>query len=228
MPPSSRSSLPLSADAVAQRLHSCGFSPESSQVAQLTTYLELLMKWNRVMNLIGPYRWDEALEVLIMDSLHLAVFLDGLQLPSAPRCWDFGAGAGLPGIPLRIVWNKGAYYMVEVREKRALFLVQTVARLSLAETHVFRGRAEDFMENEEPADLLVSRAFMPWEKLLPFVEGRLRPAGTENEGGRVIVLGLNPAPDALPATWALEREQAYTVGRDTRYFWSLRPKNALI
>lgn len=217
-----KKAIPLSFAAVETIVHECGFFPDETALKALTTYLELVLKWNKVMNLIGPYPWEDALRTLMMDSLHLAGFLDSLDLPSSPCCWDFGAGAGLPGIPLRIVWQKGEYHLVEVREKRALFMQQTVARLGLPNTHVFRGRAEDFMDGHAPADVLLSRAFMPWEKLLGFAGGNIKPTG------RIVVLALEPAPAALPAGWDIETYRAYAIGQDTRYFWSLRPSSASI
>lgn len=210
------------AASVGEILSRNGFEYAPEQVTGIADYLGLVMKWNKVMNLIGPYRWDEALQTLILDSLHLARFLDSLALPDAPCCWDFGAGAGLPGIPLRVVWNKGTYHLVEVREKRALFMQQTVSRLKLQHTHVFRGRAEEFMEGREAAHVLLSRAFMPWEKLLEFAGHGVA------DSGRVIILALEKAPQSLPQGWQLETVQEYAAGGDTRYFWSLRPSRASI
>ena len=45
-----------------------------------------------------------------------------MPLPESPETWDLGAGAGIPGIPLRLVWDSGTFTLVEVREKRVLFL----------------------------------------------------------------------------------------------------------
>ncbi|GFM37439.1 16S rRNA (guanine(527)-N(7))-methyltransferase RsmG [Desulfovibrio psychrotolerans] len=217
-----KQNIPLGIPAVAGIVREQGFAQSEEETRALTEYLELLMKWNKAMNLVGPYGWEAALRILIMDSLHLARFLEGLQLPHAPRCWDLGAGAGLPGIPLRIVWKAGEYHLVEVREKRTLFMQQVVTRLKLADTHVFRGRAEDFMRDRQPADVILSRAFMPWEKLLDFVRPHVDPQG------RVVVLALESAPASLPAGWSAEVQQEYAVGRDRRYFWSLRPSSVPI
>lgn len=92
--------------------------------------------------------------------------------------WDLGAGAGLPGIPLRMFWQLGHYYMIEVREKRSFFLNTALTTLGLQNTYVFRGKAEDFMTTKVKqniyADLILSRAFMPFAKMLPFVAPYLR------------------------------------------------------
>ena len=200
---------------VAELLEARGFTPDASELEALTGYLTLVMKWNKVMNLVGPYSWQEVLTILIIDSLYLNDFLCSLPLPAEPQTWDFGAGAGLPGIPLRAVWHAGEYHLVEVREKRALFMQQTVKRLKIENTKVYEGRVEDFMEEHEPADIMLSRAFMPWEKLLTLVGPNVK------NKGRVVILALEPIPEELPEGWIAEKETAYKVGRDTRYFWSL-------
>ena len=192
--------------------------PEDA-LAPLGAYLALLIRWNRVMNLAGAKTWRAAL-VLAADSFFLARFLEGLPLPAQPLTWDLGAGAGLPGIPLRMVWQAGEYHMVEIREKRAVFLHTALTRLELPRTLSVHERAEDFfarmLADERPADCILSRAFMPWERLLPFVADSLAPAG------RVCIAATRPPPDALPAGWTLAAECAYELDGARRFFWALR------
>ncbi|WP_165072260.1 RsmG family class I SAM-dependent methyltransferase [Desulfovibrio sp. ZJ200] len=184
----------------------------------LAVYLEMLCRWNTAMNLTGARNWQDALTRLAVDSFHLAAFLDSLDLPAAPLSWDLGSGAGLPGIPLRLVWTRGAYYLVEVREKRALFLSSVLSRLRLPATHVFRGSVEHFFQGQCcPADCIVSRAFMPWRNLLDLALPHLRPEGV------LIILALTPAPEQLPAPWRLGCARSYTVAGRGRWFWALRP-----
>lgn len=191
--------------------------PEDA-LPRLKEYLELLMRWNRVMNLVGARHWRDALKNLIMDSFVLARFLERLSLPEDAAIWDLGAGAGLPGIPLRMVWHRGRYTLVEAREKRALFLSTVLARLGLEDTDVFRGRAEAFFvrEAERPAHLVLSRAFLPWHEVLALIEPAVRPDAV------AVFLMLEPAPHTLPSGWRCEATHTYTVGGGARYFWALR------
>jgi 16S rRNA (guanine527-N7)-methyltransferase len=193
-----------------------GFSFSPAVGEQLCAYLRLLIKWNKVMNLVGKSGWREALERLVADSFHLADFLAALPLPERPECWDLGAGAGLPGLPLRMLWLAGDYTLVEVREKRALFLRTVLAACPLPGVSVFRGPAEAFMPTRPPADLVLSRAFMPWEKVLALITPHMAP------GGRGVFLVLRPLPDALPEGWTAEADTQYTIAGSSRYFWSLR------
>lgn len=186
---------------------------------QLCSYLGILQKWNARMNLVGPAHWKDILEQLAADSWHLADFLQVLPLPESPSCLDLGAGAGLPGIPLRMLWDKGSYIMVELRQKRALFLGQVLAQLPLQGVSVRQARAEDVLEEEAPLDLILSRAFMPWSKLLELVRPHLAPEGV------TIVMANEAPPEKLPTGWKLARSMHYSQGKD-RCFWALTPWNS--
>ena len=216
---SSQASTP---EAVRELCANLGFSLSEEQCAAISGYLNLLVKWNRVMNLVGRSGWRDVLETLVSDSFHLAPLLQALPLPENPECWDLGAGAGLPGIPLRMLWNSGAYTLVEAREKRALFLRTVLASHRLPGTSVFQGRVEAFMPLRPPAQLIVSRAFMPWRRMLDLVAPY-----TASQGFCVFLL-LEPTPGALPPGWTSFADQPYTVRGDTRYLRVLRKEQASI
>lgn len=218
------------------RCRAAGWELEADQADKLAVYLGLLMQWNGVMNLVGTHSWAETLDRLVFDSLELARFLSNDALPEAtsktrsddtpfPRIWDLGAGAGLPGIPLRIVWPHGQYWLVESREKRALFLSTVLTRISLPATCVFRGRAETFMTGRE-ADCIISRAFMPWPAVLRLVRPYLA------SGGQVILLTRDSVEageihTASPDTgWRIRASTCYQVGTDTRHLYALTPERS--
>lgn len=209
---------PCTPRALEKAARTLGFSLTAPELETLAGYLNLLEKWNKAMNLVGPGSWRDIFDRLIVDSLYLAGMLRELPLPPAPVSRDLGAGAGLPGIPLRVLWRDGRYTLVEAREKRALFLKTVLASLPLPGVEVFQGRAEAFMAARPPADLTVSRAFMPWRGVLALVEPH-----TE-EGGFCVFLTLEPLPLDLPEGWRAVGERAYAVGGDTRYFWALQKR----
>jgi 16S rRNA (guanine527-N7)-methyltransferase len=180
------------------------------QAGLLAVYLGLLVKWNSRMNLVGPSGWPEILETLIQDSWHLADLLAGLD-PQPSETLDLGAGAGLPGIPLRVFWAAGDYWLVEPRQKRALFMEQAVAHMRLQRTKVICGRMEALPGKRRQAGLIVSRAFMPWRKLLAEVRGYLAPQG------RVLVMS-NETSDETVDGYAVECVREYAVAGGKRYF----------
>ena len=194
---------------------------QGDAVEGLAVYLELLARWNAAFNLVGPRGWREIFTRLAADSFYLAEFLSRLPLPGAPLTWDFGAGAGLPGIPLRLIWTRGEYWMVERRDKRAIFLSTVLALLKLERTRIFRGSVENFFETRRRppgrAHCIVSRAFLPWRELLDLTRARLTP------DGNLIVFAAEEAPPALPAPWSLTGTHAYAVAGRSRYFWALSP-----
>jgi len=205
---------------VAEAAQRLGRPLTGAEAQSLATYLDQLIKWNKKMNLVGRSSWRDVFDTLVVDSLHLAGFLAGLKLPDSPLTLDLGAGAGLPGIPLRALWQAGEYHLVEVREKRSLFMRSVLGKLSLPATEVFHGKAEDVLEalGKPTADLILSRAFMPWEKLLDFTRPML-PIG-----GLIVILSndLPPAQSALPQGWELTASASYKAAKDTRHFWALQ------
>lgn len=217
-----------------------GFSLTMPQLSALYEYLFLLQKWNMSMNLVGKSDWEDILAELVVDSLHLAKYLNShaffapsslafnMQNEKIYSCqyvenehdftvWDLGAGAGLPGIPLRILWNQGSYTLVEAREKRSLFLNMVCTKLGLENTFVCRERAENFMQNKK-AQLIISRAFMPYEKMLDFVAPYL---ASQNENGAIIFLTLEKIDaakfDNEQAQWNTKNIYEYSVHNKKKY-----------
>lgn len=208
--------------AVADAARKLGRALAPEQASGLARYLELLETWNRRTNLVGPRRWPEMLSELVADSWRLADLLAGLDLPPSPVTIDFGAGAGIPGVPLRLFWGEGRYVLVEPRAKRAAFLRQCAAMLKLGGTEVFEGRAEALSLE---ADVCLSRAFQPWREFL-VTAGRF--LGRSGRGpGKVVVFAGAPEPDApLPEGFRLTVSKAYPRPSGEGYFWVFEPSMA--
>lgn len=218
----------LNPEAVLVAARKLGRPVNPAQAEQLAAYLDQLIKWNRKMNLVGPSDWQTVFDRLVVDSLFLADFTAGLRLPDRPLCLDFGAGAGLPGIPLRVLWQEGEYWLVEVREKRATFMKSVLGRLKLPGTNVFAGRAEDALDrlsrsgHQATADLILSRAFMPWQKLLDFIRPMLRLDGERTGVAVILSNDQPPAETAIPEGWLLGDVASYPAAGGERFFWSFR------
>jgi 16S rRNA (guanine527-N7)-methyltransferase len=236
-----RATQKLSVDSINELCLKLGFSLTMPQLSALYEYVFLLQKWNLSMNLVGKSTWEDIIAELIVDSLHLAKYLYShpffapSTLPFNMQneklysfqyhenehrfsVWDLGAGAGLPGIPLRILWNQGTYTLVEAREKRALFLNMVCTKLGLENTFVCRDRAENFMAGKK-AKLIISRAFMPYEKMLDFVAPYL---ASQNENGAIIFLTLEKINASKFNTdtfqWNTKNIYTYTVQNKKKYF----------
>jgi len=82
------------------------------------------------------------------------------------RVLDLGSGAGLPGIPLKIVLPDTEFFLVESRRRRANFLRQVVRQLRLHRIHVIHERLEDWSGPPVRMDVIVSRAVRPGPELV--------------------------------------------------------------
>lgn len=168
-------------------------SPEER--ARFERYLSLIVEWNRVQRLTGLRGAREIAEGLILDSL---LFLPVLPQERA-RMVDVGAGAGIPGIPLKLVEPGIALTLIESREKRVSFLGTAVRELGLTDTVVLSGRAERLIQ--ERPDLAgsfnaaVARAVAPPQDLFPVLARYLAPGGTAVISGPP----SGAPPPALPA-----------------------------
>ncbi len=204
---------------LARALTEAGVACPSEAVPSLLEYVNMLMRWNARMNLVGARTWQEAAQDLVADCLRLGDFLKTLPLAENPVCWDPGAGAGLPGIPLRCVWKKGTYHMIEVRSKRALFLSQILGTIDLERTQVHNMDINRFMQ-EKKADLVVSRAFLPWEKVLGLVADHLTDQGLVVFMSRMVPEGAELA--ALKQPFALVADTKYQGPSGTRTLWAAK------
>jgi 16S rRNA (guanine527-N7)-methyltransferase len=203
------------AEAIADEAAALGREIDADTARKLAIYLFDLMKWNRSLNLVGTADWRRALAELVADSWSLADFLDELLLPDDPLCLDVGAGAGLPGIPLRLFWPRGEYVLIESRQKRVAFLKYVLSRIDLARTRAVRSRAENLDPELKRADLVVGRAVMPWRDFLNLAAGLLAP------GGRCVIFANHREPDAkAPDCFQSGPTYAYEAAGGKRYFWS--------
>jgi len=196
-----------------------GFELSSIQLHGLQVYLETLEKWNRAINLVGPGEWKDILHRLVVDSLHLSGFLRQVVQIDAPLTLDLGAGAGLPGIPLRLLWEPGEYHLVESRSRRCAFMRRVIADMGLQKTYVVNDRVENLPGVFWSSDLIVSRAFMPWKRLLAFAGSML------NDLGVLIVLSNEEAKSKDLPGFVLREQFCYQVLERQRCFWALQKKS---
>ena len=180
---------------------------------RIQQYLELLVKWNQKFNLVGFNDPQDILNYLIADSWHLFLFISQLNLKPELTFVDLGAGAGLPGIPFRIFWPKGKYYLVEIRKKRVAFLRLAVAKLELNNTFVLD---QDVQKLKLRADVIVARAFKPYLEVLKLSLPIIK-------SGRVIIAAKRKTPPHIPQGWQLETSYSYPIAKEERYFWSFKP-----
>lgn len=128
-------------------------------LARLRLYAELLVKWQKAINLVSPSTVPDLWARHIFDCGQLARLapLDALWL-------DLGAGAGLPGLVIAIMGAREVR-LVESDARKCAFL-REAARITGAPVQIVNSR----LERVEPfhADVVTSRALAPLSKLLGF------------------------------------------------------------
>lgn len=161
----------------------------------LEIYLEELHIWNRRMNLIGLRSRKRILVELLADSL-----VPVSWLPHTGKMLDVGSGAGLPGIPLKVLRPGLRVDLLEPSAKKLSFLKQVLRLLGLEEIRAIRGRAESPGLEIRPGsyDIVTARAVAGLELAVSMCAPYIK-----SEGLFLGFLGDNAEKELARATPAL-------------------------
>jgi 16S rRNA (guanine527-N7)-methyltransferase len=144
-----------------------------AQLDQLEQHYELMLRWNKTINLTRIEGIEEAVDRHYAESLFL-----GANLPSGPlKIADVGSGAGFPGVPIAILRPEVSVSLVESHQRKAVFLKE--ATRGLRNVTVIAKRAEEVVER---FSWIVSRA-VSWKELRGLdLAPQLALFGTEAKG----------------------------------------------
>lgn len=168
------------------------------QLEQFYRYYELLVEWNKVMNLTAITEMEDVVTKHFVDSLSLVKAVKDLETAEY-RVLDLGTGAGFPGIPLKIAFPNLQITLLDSLNKRIKFLNEVISQLGLRKIEAIHGRAEDYgrdKEYRETYDFCVSRAVanlatlseycMPYVKIggvfVPYKSGKLEEELVQAKG----------------------------------------------
>lgn len=136
---------------LAQGVAELGLRLPAATLNKLLDYLALIAKWNRVHNLTSVRESSKMVSKHLLDCLAVVPHLE------AHTVLDVGSGAGLPGIPLALMWSQASVTLLDSNHKKAAFLRQAVIELGLNNVDVVCERVETWQPAQE-FDLVISRA----------------------------------------------------------------------
>ena len=159
----------LGREGFAAEMAAAGADVSRETLERLTTYLDLLERWQRAVNLVGASTLADPWRRHILDCAQIVE-----HLPVAARAVvDLGSGAGLPGMVLALL-GVGNVHLVESDQRKAQFL-REAARITRAPVIVHATRIEQL--DGLRGDVVTARALAPLPKLLSLAEPVLRPRG---------------------------------------------------
>jgi 16S rRNA (guanine527-N7)-methyltransferase len=124
----------------------------NEQAETLIQYLQLIAKWNRIHNLTAIRNQQDMLSHHLLDSISVSPWVNAESL------LDVGTGAGLPGIPLAILYPELRVTLSDSNNKKTIFQQQAQIELGLKNVTIKTGRVED-LPTSEKFDGIISRAF---------------------------------------------------------------------
>ncbi|MEZ5534722.1 MAG: 16S rRNA (guanine(527)-N(7))-methyltransferase RsmG [Thiolinea sp.] len=173
----------------------------TQQQAQLQKYLTLLQRWNKVYNLTAVRDPQQMLPLHLWDSLSVASLVRG------ENCLDVGSGAGLPGIPLAVLYPEREFTLLDTNGKKTRFIQQAALELGLGNVQVVQQRVE-LWQPEKKFAAIISRAFA---SLADFVT--VSAKHLQDDGVLFAMKGRYPEQEiaGLPAGWAVTQSHPLNV-----------------
>lgn len=143
-----------------------GIEINNDQIKKLDKYHELLVEYNKVMNLTGITEKEEVYLKHFYDSLTIVKTID---LKEENSLCDIGTGAGFPGLVLKIIFPNLKVTLLDSLNKRVEFLKVVINELKLDNIEVIHARAEEYaLKNRNKFDITTARAVAHLSILLEY------------------------------------------------------------
>jgi len=143
-----------------------GIEINEDRIKKLDKYHELLVEYNKVMNLTGITEKEEVYLKHFYDSLTI---VKTVNLKEETSLCDIGTGAGFPGLVLKIIFPNLKVTLLDSLNKRVEFLKVVIDELKLDDIEVIHARAEEYaLKNRNKFDITTARAVAHLSILLEY------------------------------------------------------------
>jgi len=149
---------------IARLLVPFGLELSAHQAEQVMAYLDLLMRWNKKINLTAIRNADDCVTKHFGESMFLSRFVE-----LSGGLLDVGSGAGFPGLALKVAFPSLAVTLLEPVAKKRAFLKEVARVCSMDSVEVRGERLEDFLSGMPVArfDTVTARAVGQLDSLVP-------------------------------------------------------------
>lgn len=148
--------------------------PVSAHIARLIrAYTESLVRWSARISLTSIGDTEDILKFHFGESIFA---LNAVPIDHG-RLADVGAGAGFPGLALKVARPDVHITLLESNAKKCVFLEEVIRALALQNTDVVRSRFETLDWDRPRVDVVTSRALGQLPELLSFAHSILVGTG---------------------------------------------------
>lgn len=166
-----------------EALRAAGVNPDPPLLEAMAAYIELLLRWNRKINLTTITEPAEIVSRNFVESFFAVRWLGA----ETGRLCDVGSGAGFPGLALKLVRPQWQATLLEPIRKKAAFLAEVGRVLKLKDLQIECVRWQESKLQPGSLDAVTARALGDYEEFVHWSRAKLR------QGGKILL-------------WAGERE----------------------
>ena len=149
-----------------KHIEDLGITCDDDKLSRLNKYYEMLVEYNKVMNLTGI---TEKKQVYLKHFYDSMTIVRAINLNNYNTLCDIGTGAGFPGLVIKIFYPHLKVVLVDSLNKRINFLSDVIKELGLTDIETVHARIEDYAHNnKDKFDIVTARAVAPLNILLEY------------------------------------------------------------
>lgn len=165
--------MTLAPSQISHLLEPFGLELDGPQVDIVGRYLDLLLRWNRALNLTAIRDPQDVVTRHFGESMYVARFAE-----LGGRLLDVGSGAGFPGLAIKIVRSELSIVLLEPVAKKRAFLKEAVRECAFTGVEITGDRVEDFsLAHGGEFESVTLRAVGDFERVLPASARCLKAGG---------------------------------------------------